>query len=122
MLKRYQRPNKAPSSRVLNKEPESAEPALSETEAARGGEGSEEVVERRGRGLNLKEEEGARDQDRRVKEDEEEDEEGEGEAPLGFAASLRTQRRECLRGLLRLFRRREREGERVKAALCIFEI
>ncbi|XP_020239014.1 uncharacterized protein LOC109818036 [Cajanus cajan] len=54
MLKRYQRPNKAPSSRVLK----------SVFSAACGGEGEE-------RGRNLKEEEGERVQDRRTKEEEE---------------------------------------------------
>lgn len=69
MLNRYHKPNKEPSSRVLNKllEEAAAAPssALSGTETARDVKGSEE-----GRGLNLKEEEGeeGRDQDRRVKE------------------------------------------------------
>lgn len=72
MLKRYQRPNKAPSSSVLKSEFSAG--ALSGTafSAARGGEG--------GSGRNLKEEEGERVQDRRRKEVE--------EAPLELTPSV----------------------------------
>ena len=119
MLKRYHKPNKAPSSRVLKSGFSTGAAALSGTafSAARGGE--------EGRGLNLKEEEVRRVQDRRVKEVE--------ETPLELTPSVlllllllllclawRRREREGLLQELGEGLRRGREGEKVKAALCIF--
>lgn len=124
-MKRYQRPNKAPSSSVWNKLPDASlllSPALSGTEVAlaskRVASRSEEArAGKDAQGLNGKEEEEeARDQDRRGKDVEEqatldlEEEEEETEKRMG---SKREGVR--VRGL-----RRGREGERVKAELCIF--
>lgn len=84
MLKRYHKPNKAPSSRVLKSGFSTGALSGTALSAARGW-----------RGLNLKEEEGGRVQDRRVKKVE--------ETPLEFTSSLLLL--PCLAE-----RRREREG------------
>lgn len=123
MLKRYHKPNKDPSWRVLSKELDSAEeesPALSGTEVAWGGERSE--VGTRGRGLNLKEEEGEMDHDWRVNEEEEEEEETPSLLLLLFddLAAERRRLRERLKRLGLVWR--GRVGERVKAVDCILEI
>lgn len=85
-----------------------SEVALSGTafSAARDGEG---------RGRNLKEEEGERVQDRRIKEDEEEETALE---LTPWVLALTENRRES-EGLEREELRRGKEGEKVKAALCI---
>lgn len=115
MLKRYQRPNKAPSSRVLKSVFSAGTLSGTAFSAARGGEGEGEG-EGEERGRNLKEEEGERVQDRRTKEEE--------ETPWAFPCLAETQRESeglSLKAFAEGFRRGS-EGERVKAALCIFEI
>ena len=136
MLKRYQRPNKAPSSRVLSKPLEEAaalSPALSGTEAAlaskRPASGSEGGAREEVRGRNLKaEDEESSAQDRRVKEEDAplevtlplpSDLEGRAEGRKGWKRS-EWERGAWGRGLLL---RRGREGpERVKATLCIISL
>lgn len=124
MLKRYHKPNKDPSWRVLSNELDSAEesPALSGTEVAWGGERSE--VGTRGRGLNLKEEEeGDMDHDWRVNEEEEEEERPLWFTPPSLLLDLAAERRRLRDRLKRLgLVWRGRVGERVKAVDCILEI